>query len=229
MPRPPGHLFVEYAGLLWGQFCFGMRQDSGPVTVQAVLKEYQRIQEEARAVEDVKGIQAQASQLTSLGEGRTFTLELLNALNEVLPKGNDALPDLYAKEPELWKTPVLQQQERFKNELAQGQFNEKKTWILDLKIEEKTEHTAQRGHHTAIVNGKLDSNGGVKTLEQHVKPKGDVVQNMYLYTRDVPAVATKSVGQYKHPGTRQLERVNITKTVTITVKGTIWPYRPKPK
>ena len=79
------------------------------------------------------------------------------------------------------------------------------------------------------MNGKLDSNGGVKTLEQHVKPKGDVVQNMYLYTRDVPAVATKSVGQYKHPGTRQLERVNITKTVTITVKGTIWPYRPKPK
>lgn len=97
------------------------------------------------------------------------------------------------------------------------------------KIEEKTEHTAKRGHHTAIVNGKLDSNGGVKTLEQHVKPKGDVVQNMYLYTRDVPAVVTKSIGQYKHPGTRQLERVNITKTVTITVTGTIWPYRPKPK
>jgi hypothetical protein len=97
------------------------------------------------------------------------------------------------------------------------------------KIEEKSEHTAQRGHHTAIVNGKLDSNGGVKTLEQHVKPKGDVVQNMYLYTRDVPAVATKTTGQYKHPRTKQLERVNITKTVTITVKGTIWPYRPKTK
>jgi hypothetical protein len=45
------------------------------------------------------------------------------------------------------------------------------------KIEEKAERTAQRGHHTAIVNGKLDANGGVKTLEQHVKPRGDVVQD----------------------------------------------------
>jgi len=97
------------------------------------------------------------------------------------------------------------------------------------KIEEKSERTAQRGHHTAIVNGKLDANGGVKTLEQHVKPRGDVVQDMYLYTRDVPSVTTKTVGQYKHPRTKQLERVNITKTVTITVTGTIWPYHPKAK
>ena len=97
------------------------------------------------------------------------------------------------------------------------------------KIEEKVERTAQRGHHTAIVNGKLDANGGVKTLEQHVKPRGDVVQDMYLYTRDVPAVTTKTIGQYKHPRTKQLERVSITKTVTISVTGTIWPYHPKAK
>src|SRR5207249_3990436 len=35
-------------------------------------------------------------------------------------------------------------------------------------IVEKDERTAQRGHHTAIVNGKLDANGGVKTLEPHL-------------------------------------------------------------
>ena len=109
----------------------------------------------------------------------------------------------------------------------------------DIKIEylfkdgstvvETDERTAKRGHHTAIVNGKLDANGGVKTLEQHVKPRGDVVQDMYLYTRDVPEVVTKTIGQYKHPRTKQLEPVNITKTVTITVTGTIWPYRPKAK
>ena len=91
------------------------------------------------------------------------------------------------------------------------------------------EHFAKRGHHTAIVNGKVDSNGRIRTLEQHVKPLGDVVQNMSLYTRDVPAVVTKSTGQYKHPGTKLLQRVNITKTVTITVKGSIWPYHPKAK
>jgi hypothetical protein len=109
----------------------------------------------------------------------------------------------------------------------------------DIKIEyrfqdgstvvETDERTAKRGHHTAIVNGKLDANGGVKTLEQHVKPRGDVVQDMYLYTRDVPAVTTKTIGQYKHPRTKQLERVSITKTVTVTVTGTIWPYHPKAK
>ena len=93
----------------------------------------------------------------------------------------------------------------------------------------KNEHYAKRGHHTAIVNGKVDADGRVKTLEQHVKPRGDIVQNMVLYTRDVPAVVSKSTGQYKNPRTRQLERANITKTVTITVTGTIWPYHPKAK
>ncbi len=94
---------------------------------------------------------------------------------------------------------------------------------------EKKETTAKRGHHTAIVNGKLDGNGGVRTLEQHVKPRGDIVQNMYLYTRDVPEVVTKSIEQHAHPRTKRMERVSVTKTVTITVTGTIWPYHPKPK
>jgi hypothetical protein len=97
------------------------------------------------------------------------------------------------------------------------------------KETETSERTAKRGHHTAIVNGKLDANGGVKTLEQHVKPGGDIVQNMYLPTRDVPTAVTTSTEQRKHPRTKQLERVNVTKTVTITVTGTIWPYHPKPK
>ena len=52
---------------------------------------------------------------------------------------------------------------------------------------------------------------------------------MYLYTRDVPEVVTKTVGQHKHPRTKQSERANITKSVTITVTGTIWPYHPKAK
>jgi hypothetical protein len=96
-------------------------------------------------------------------------------------------------------------------------------------VTETQESTAKRGHHTAIVNGMADSNGRLPTLEQHVKPRGDIVQNMYLYTHDVPEVVTKSTGRSKHPGTRQLERADITKKVTITVTGTIWPYRPKTK
>jgi len=96
-------------------------------------------------------------------------------------------------------------------------------------VTETQESTAKRRHHTAIVNGMADSNGRLPTLEQHVKPRGDIVQNMYLYTHDVPEVVTKSTGRSKHPGTRQLERADITKKVTITVTGTIWPYRPKTK
>src|SRR5262249_35592090 len=93
-------------------------------------------------------------------------------------------------------------------------------------VTEKNESTAKRGHHTAIVNGKLDEKGGLRTLEQHVRPRGDIVQNMYLYTRDVPTVETKSIGQHKHPRTGRMERVSVTKTVTVTVTGTIWPYHP---
>jgi hypothetical protein len=88
---------------------------------------------------------------------------------------------------------------------------------------------AKRGHHTAIVNGMLDDNGAVRTLEQHVRPGGDIIQNMRLYTRDVPAVVTKTSERHTNPSTKKLEMATVTRTVTITVTGTIWAYRPKPK
>ena len=89
--------------------------------------------------------------------------------------------------------------------------------------------TAQRPHHTAILNGKLDANGAVGTLEQHVKPLGKVVQNKKIYTRDVPPVVKNTVAKRKNPTTKKLETAKVTKTVTIAVTGTIWAYRPKPK
>ena len=96
-------------------------------------------------------------------------------------------------------------------------------------VTEKKESTAKRGHHTAIVNGKVDANGAVRTLEQHVKPRGDIVQNMRLYTRDVPSVVTKTSERRTHPRTKRIELADVKTTVTIKVTGTIWPYRPKPK
>jgi hypothetical protein len=94
--------------------------------------------------------------------------------------------------------------------------------------ETKTE-TAVRPHHTAIVNGKLDADGAVKTLEQHVKPRGEVVQDKKLFTRDVPAVQTKKTERRTNPNTKKVETAEVTRTVTITVSGTIWAYRPKSK
>ena len=91
------------------------------------------------------------------------------------------------------------------------------------------ESTAKRGHHTAIVNGTVDANGAVRTLEQHVRPGGDIVQSLRLYTRDVPSVVTKTSERRTYPGTKRIELADVKTTVTIKVTGTIWPYRPKPK
>ena len=93
---------------------------------------------------------------------------------------------------------------------------------------ETTEDTAERGHHTAIVNGKLDGDGAVKTLEQHVRPRGKVVQNKKLYMRNVPPVVTKTIAKRRHPTTKKIETAKVTNTITITVTGTIWAYKPKP-
>jgi hypothetical protein len=89
--------------------------------------------------------------------------------------------------------------------------------------------TAKRPHHTAIVNGKLDADGVVKTLEQHVKPAGQIVQIKKLYTRDVDPVVTKTMEKRTNPNTGKVEMVEVTRTVTITTKGTMWAYRPKAK
>jgi hypothetical protein len=61
--------------------------------------------------------------------------------------------------------------------------------------------TTQRRHHTAIVSGKFDGDGTVKTLERHVHPSGKVVQNKKLYTRDVPPVMTKTFEKRMNPTT----------------------------
>ena len=96
-------------------------------------------------------------------------------------------------------------------------------------ITEEQYATQTRGHHTAIADGMLDRNGVLKTLEQHVKPRGDVVQNKTLHTRSVAPVVTKRVEKRAHPSTKKTEMANVTTTVTVTVTGTIWVYRPIPK
>lgn len=98
----------------------------------------------------------------------------------------------------------------------------------DGSSEQKSQSvTAARGHHTAIANGKLDADGVVQTLEQHVKPLGEVVQNKRLSTRDIPDVTRKTTEKRANPNTKKIETAKVTTTVTVTVTGTIWVYRPK--
>lgn len=96
-------------------------------------------------------------------------------------------------------------------------------------VTQSEEITAIRPHHTAIVNGKLDGNGAVATLEQHVKPLGEVVQNKSLYTRSASLPPTQSVESQLNPVTKKRETAKVTRTVTISVKGKIWAYRPQSK
>jgi len=89
--------------------------------------------------------------------------------------------------------------------------------------------TETRAHHTAVVNGKPDAHGVVKTLEQNIKPKGKIVQDMVLHTRDVPQTKTKTFEKLVNKHTKKLETATVVRTVTVKVTGTIWSYRPKPK
>lgn len=72
------------------------------------------------------------------------------------------------------------------------------------KVVDESEEEAIRPHHTAIVNSQPDAEGAVRTLEQHVRPLGDVVQNKKLYTRSLAPVTTKSSVRFKHPGTKKM-------------------------
>jgi hypothetical protein len=103
------------------------------------------------------------------------------------------------------------------------------TFSDGTSVDDTKDSVAQRGHHTAIANGKLEANGSLKTLEQHVKPLGEKVQNKKLFTRDVPPVVTKKLEKKLNPATKKMETVEVTTTVTVNVTGTTWVYRPKAK
>ena len=66
------------------------------------------------------------------------------------------------------------------------------------------------------MNGKLDADGAVNILEQHVMPLGDIVQKHKLYTRDVAPVVTQTFEKRINPATKKVETAKVIKTVTIT-------------
>jgi hypothetical protein len=91
------------------------------------------------------------------------------------------------------------------------------------------ERTAQRGHHTAIAASSPDINGAISTFEQHVKPRGDVVQSLRLNTRSLSPATTSGQERAQNPSTKKMETAKFKRTMTVTVTGTIWAYHPKPK
>ncbi len=105
------------------------------VSSAKALNGYQSTQAEARTHLDVSAVENQALPLTSLGAGRTFMLELVSALTEVLPKDNAKLPS-YMGDPNL---DLQQQLQQFQATLEREQVNEKKTWLLEMRVDERTQ------------------------------------------------------------------------------------------
>lgn len=92
-------------------------------------------------------------------------------------------------------------------------------------ITTKNERTAKRGHHTAIARSMPDSNGVVKTYEQHVNGK-DVVQKLSINTKNIPNQTVTSTSKIRNPETKKIETAQTSVTITVNVSGSIWAYRP---
>lgn len=83
--------------------------------------------------------------------------------------------------------------------------------------------------HTAIVNSKMAKDGSIQILEQHVRPSPVVRLNRIYLTEANPPQPPKKAELQKNPKTGKLESAEVTTTVTISVEGTVWAYRPQGK
>jgi hypothetical protein len=96
-----------------------------------------------------------------------------------------------------------------------------------VTTEEKSSQELKRGQHTAVVLAN-NGDGTMTVAEQHVLDHSTgklstTVRKNTLNTQDVPATKkTKTT----HQGNVKIEEET---TVTISVKGNIWPYRPQQK
>ena len=68
--------------------------------------------------------------------------------------------------------------------------------------------------------------GKLQILEQNVAPLGKRVQRHLLFTSSVSAASTTQRKTVKTASGKSLPAVVVT-TVTITVSGSIWAYRPQ--
>ncbi|NJD05061.1 MAG: hypothetical protein FIA97_01005 [Methylococcaceae bacterium] len=90
--------------------------------------------------------------------------------------------------------------------------------------------TFDQNHHTAIAAKGYD-NKLVAVLQQNVPPDGKKVQEATLAVDNIAAKSTvTNETRTLDAGSKKITLpVAVTTTVTVTVKGTIWAYRPKKK
>jgi hypothetical protein len=99
---------------------------------------------------------------------------------------------------------------------------------INQKVIEETEvETAERAHHTAVVD-RNPGNGWINILEQNAPPAGKKVQGYEMPTRSMKVPPTSEHRSLKHPTTGKTATATIITTVSIKVSGTISAYRPEP-
>lgn len=102
------------------------------------------------------------------------------------------------------------------------------TFADGSEMEETSEVTQTRPHHTAVVEATPGA-GQLQILEQHVKPGGKKVQNHKLATQSTSPTVKKEAKTVKNPTTGKLQTATVVTTVKVTVSGKIRAYHPKAK
>lgn len=94
--------------------------------------------------------------------------------------------------------------------------------FTDGSRRETNTQTISRPHHTAIVESN-DGNGKLTILEQNFANVKKVKRNVIPW-KDISASPVKKVSPIKGGGSNE-----VTTTVSMTVEGTLWVYRPEAK
>lgn len=100
----------------------------------------------------------------------------------------------------------------------------KTTWATGNITSPPEAVPASRPQHTAIVVGVAP--GVLTILEQHVKPGGEQVQQHTLPIRPGTTITTEH--KVLQTTTGGLVNATVVTTVTISITGKVWAYRPQP-
>jgi hypothetical protein len=88
-----------------------------------------------------------------------------------------------------------------------------------------TEQELERPHHTAIVEST--SRAGLVVLEQNVDPGGKKVQRDTIAI--TPGTTTTTAAKTMKADDGTMKAAKVVTTVTVTISGKMWVYRPTPK
>ncbi|MEZ6185938.1 MAG: type IV pilus assembly protein PilM [Planctomycetota bacterium] len=112
----------------------------------------QGTQNSALELTDFTQYEQEAKAYTSLGGGRVFLLELLDAIRDVLPADNDTVIEWDHKANSAEE--LVPQVRRFTRELAKSKADDNKLWLLELDIKRKKDDEHPERHEVRVLVAK---------------------------------------------------------------------------